>query len=133
MKSIVKCEHKTENSQVIQVRKGDMTKEEVDVIVNAANGRLDHSDGLAGAISRAGGPIIQQESDAYWKKNGKVPEGGLFVSSGGNLKVKYVFHAVGPTWHGGDRAEDYLLKSAVSGCLQKAHELKCKSISIPGG
>jgi len=67
----------------IQVRHGDMTTEEVDAIVNAANASLDHASGLAGAIIKKGGDVIQQESDVYVSKNGKVDEGGVVVTGAG--------------------------------------------------
>lgn len=76
----------------------DITAEVVDAITNAANEDLWHGGGVAGAISRKGGPKIQQESRAYVKAHGKVKTGTCGYTSGGNLKCKYVIHAVGPIW-----------------------------------
>jgi len=115
----------------IQVRHGDMTTEDVDAIVNAANSSLDHASGLAGAIIKKGGDIIQQESDVYVSKNGKIEEGGVVVTGAGKLPCKNVFHAVGPMWHGGNEGEEIILGMCVRSCLEKADELKLTSISLP--
>jgi len=128
-KSALKAELK-EGEISIQVRHGDMTTEEVDAIVNAANSSLDHASGLAGAIIKKGGEIIQQESDIYVSKHGKIEEGGLVVTSAGKLPCKYVFHAVGPMWHGGKEGEEIILGMTVRSCLEKADELKLARISI---
>lgn len=77
----------------------DITKEVVDAITNAANEDLWHGGGVAGAISRKGGPIIQKESREYVKKHGRVKTGTCGYTSGGNLRCKYVIHAVGPIWN----------------------------------
>ncbi len=77
----------------------DITAEVVDAITNAANEDLWHGGGVAGAISRKGGPIIQKESRDYVKKHGRVETGTCGFTSGGNLKCKYVIHAVGPIWN----------------------------------
>jgi len=115
----------------IQVRHGDMTTEDVDAIVNAANASLDHASGLAGAIIKKGGTSIQQESDVYISKNGKVEEGGVVITAAGKLPCKNVFHAVGPMWHGGHEGEEIILGMCVRNCLEKADELKLTSISLP--
>jgi len=128
-KSNMKVELK-EGEVTIQVRHGDMTTEEVEAIVNAANSSLDHASGLAGAIIKKGGKVIQDESDLYVAKNGKVDEGCVVVTSAGKLPCKYVFHAVGPMWHGGKEGEEVILGMTVRSCLEKADELKLKSISI---
>jgi len=115
----------------IQVRHGDMTTEDVDCIVNAANSSLDHASGLAGAIIKKGGEIIQNESDLWVAKNGKVEEGGVVVTGAGKLPCKHIFHAVGPMWHGGNQGEDIILGMCVRSCLEKADEMKLTSISLP--
>ncbi|MGB9668042.1 MAG: macro domain-containing protein [Thermosulfidibacteraceae bacterium] len=109
----------------IQIVKGDITEEESDAIVNPANNYLRHSGGVAGAIVRKGGKIIQEESD----KIGYVPTGNAVYTSAGSLKAKYVIHSVGPRWGEGD--EENKLRSAVRNSLKLATELKLKSISIP--
>ncbi|HCZ06008.1 MAG: putative ATPase [Thermotogota bacterium] len=115
----------------IVIVKGDITTEKVDAIVNAANSHLQHGGGVAGAIVRAGGESIQRESDEYVKENGPVPTGGVAVTGAGNLKAKYVIHAVGPVWKGGKADEEKKLSEAVYNSLKKAHELGLCSISMP--
>lgn len=117
------------SGQSLQVVQGDITIEEVDAIVNAANEQLAHGGGVAWAISSKGGPKIQEESDAWVRKHGPVSHAHPAWTSGGHLPVKYVIHAVGPVWGDGD--EDKKLQDAVTGSLQVADELKCASISLP--
>ena len=122
--------------QTIQIVQGDITTEQVDAIVNAANEHLQHGGGVAWAISKKGGPAIQQESDTWIRQHGLVPHSRPAWTSGGLLPAKYVIHAVGPVWGdphnagaGGD--EDKKLFDAVTGSLRVADELKCKSIAMP--
>ena len=103
----------------------DLTERDVDAIVNAANSHLQHGGGVAGAIVRKGGHIIQDESD----KIGYVPVGGAAITSGGKLKAKYVIHAVGPRMGEGD--EDNKLTKAINSVLTLATEKGLKSISVP--
>ena len=84
----------------IQVRMGDITEEQVDAIVNAANGSLRHGGGLAAAIVRRGGNEIQRESDRYVNENGVIPTGRVGVTGPGALPCKWIIHAVGPVWKG---------------------------------
>jgi len=115
--------------QIIQIVHGDITTEEVDAIVNAANEHLQHGGGVAWAISRHGGRTIQQESDKWVQAKGRVEHAHPAWTSGGQLPAKYVIHAVGPVWGDGD--EDAKLAAAVSGSLRVADELELKSIAIP--
>ncbi len=103
----------------------DLTERDVDAIVNAANSHLRHGGGVAGAIVRKGGRTIQDESD----KIGYVPVGGAAITTGGNLKARYVIHAVGPRMGEGD--EDNKLRNAIKSVLKLAAENKMKSISVP--
>jgi putative ATPase len=120
-----------DNDKEIEIVTGDITFEESDAIVNAANSHLAHGGGVAGAIVRAGGYEIQRESDEYVRKHGPVPTGQAAVTGAGRLKAKYVIHAVGPVWRGGDNNEEELLKSAVYNALLRAHELGLKSVAMP--
>ncbi len=113
------------NGKVIRLVSADITERDVDAIVNAANSRLQHGGGVAGAIVRKGGRIIQEESDRI----GHVPVGGAAVTTGGKLKARYVIHAVGPRMGEGD--EDNKLKKAINSVLALATEKKLKSISVP--
>lgn len=117
------------NSVTIKVLRGDITQEDVDAIVNAANSYLKHGGGVAGAIVRAGGEIIQKESDDYVAKYGPLPVGSATITSGGNLKAKYVIHTVGPRWGEGDEIKK--LENAVESALKIAKEKGVKSLSIP--
>ena len=115
--------------QTIQIAQGDLTTETTDAIVNAANEYLSHGGGVAWAIVRRGGEIIQQESDDWIREHGIVSHARPARTSGGRLPAKYVIHAVGPVWGDGD--EDAKLAAAVNGSLEVADELKCSSISFP--
>jgi len=115
--------------QTVQIVQGDITLEEVDAIVNAANERLQHGGGVAWAISKRGGPAIQNESDAWIRAKGRVSHMHPAWTSGGNLPAKYVIHAVGPVWGDGD--EDSKLADAVNGSLRMADELGLESIAFP--
>ncbi len=115
----------------VQIVRGDITEENVDAIVNAANTTLKHGGGVAGAIVRRGGYLIQEESDEIVKRNGPVKTGDAVVTSAGNLKAKYVIHTVGPIWRGGKNNEDELLYMAVHSALLRADELGVESVSMP--
>lgn len=115
--------------QSLQIVQGDITTDEVDAIVNAANENLQHGGGVAWAIVRRGGQVIQDESDQWIKQRGSVSHANPAWTSGGSLPAKYVIHAVGPVWGDGD--EDNKLADAITGSLRVADELKCESISMP--
>jgi len=129
--SVIIHEHITPEGIKIQIRHGDLTEEVVDVIVNAANKHLDHASGVAGAINKKGGPMIQIESDQYISKHGPLEDGASVVLGAGKLKCKHVIHAVGPIWYDGQRGEPVFLSMAIRSCLDQAHGLKLTSISIP--
>ncbi len=120
-----------ESGQVLIVKRGDITAERVDAIVNAANSQLKHGGGLARAIVRAGGNSIQEESDLLVRTQGPVPTGQAAVTGAGNLPAKYVIHAVGPVWEGGNRGEPQALTDAVLNSLRRAEEKKLRSVAIP--
>ena len=104
---------------------GDITTRDVDAIVNAANKHLKHGGGVAGAIVRKGGSIIQEESDRI----GYVPTGNAAMTSAGMLKAKYVIHTVGPRM--GEGNEDMKLRRAVQQTLLLASEHNLGSVSMP--
>jgi len=114
-------EHAMPGGQVIRVVQGDLTEEPVDAIVNAANERLAHGGGVAGAIVRKGGPEIQRESREWVREHGPVRTGSAAITGAGSLPCRHVIHAVGPVWGSGD--EDARLASAVHGV---------RSLSLPG-
>ncbi len=113
------------NGKLLRLVQGDITERDTDAIVNAANSYLQHGGGVAGAIVRKGGRIIQEESDRI----GFVPVGNAAVTTAGKLPSKYVIHAVGPRMGEGD--EDNKLKSAVLKSLQLASENDLQSLSLP--
>ena len=112
-------------NRVLELLEGDITEMETDAIVNAANAQLVLGGGVAGAIRRKGGPKIQEECN----KIGRTFVGGAVITTGGNLKAKYVIHAVGPRM--GERNEDEKLKNATLNSLKLADENHLKSISFP--
>jgi O-acetyl-ADP-ribose deacetylase (regulator of RNase III) len=110
---------------------GDITGQETDAIVNAANSGLMGGGGVDGAIHRAGGPAILNECRQIIARIGRLPTGKAVITTGGNLKAGYVIHTVGPVWHGGNRGEAELLASAYSESLKLAAEQKLKSVAFP--
>jgi O-acetyl-ADP-ribose deacetylase (regulator of RNase III) len=115
--------------QTLQIAQGDITTDDADAIVNAANEHLQHGGGVAWAIVRRGGDVIQEESDKWILQHGLVSHSHPAWTSGGALPAKYIIHAVGPVWGDGD--EGNKLADAINGSLRVADELKCKSISMP--
>ncbi len=115
----------------ISVILGDITKQGSDAIVNAANSGLMGGGGVDGAIHRAGGPAILEECKKIIAKRGRLPSGQAVITTGGNLKSKYVIHTVGPIWNGGDRNEAELLASSYTESLRLAAEHNLTSISFP--
>jgi len=111
----------------IELIQGDITSLRVDAIVNAANEHLQLGAGVAGAVRRKGGPSIQQECDRI----GGCAVGGAVVTAGGTLPARFVIHAVGPVWHGGQEGEENLLASAVRSSLERAEEIGAKSVALP--
>jgi O-acetyl-ADP-ribose deacetylase (regulator of RNase III) len=116
---------KNVKGKIMKLVQGDITGRDVDAIVNAANSHLQHGGGVAGAIVRKGGHIIQEESN----KIGYVPVGTAVITGAGKLPAKFVIHAVGPRMGEGD--EGNKLKSAVLNSLNLASEKGLKSISLP--
>jgi len=115
----------------ITITKGDITKENVDAIVNAANSSLLGGNGVDGAIHAAGGSQILEECKDIAQKIGKLDIGEAVITSGGDLVAKHVIHTVGPIWQGGENKEEVLLANAYSNCLKLAGEKKIKTIAFP--
>jgi len=120
--------YRVDDTEVILLR-GDITEVEADAIVNAANQYLEHRGGVAAAIVKKGGTVIQDESREWVRRYGPVPIGGVAVTSAGRLRARYVIHAVGPVY--GDPEGDAKLASAVRNSLAKAEELGLVSIALP--
>jgi O-acetyl-ADP-ribose deacetylase (regulator of RNase III) len=128
--NVVLFECNLEAGQTLCVVRGDITAESTDAIVNAANERLMHGGGVAGAISRKSGGLVQEESDVWVRQNGPVVTGTAAITGAGRLPAKYVIHAVGPVWGSGNEEEK--LSSAVQSTLALAETYHLQSISIPG-
>ena len=109
--------------------RGNLLEEPVEAIVNAANGHLAHGGGVAGIISRAAGPALQQESDALVRKHGPFPTGSAVVTTAGKLPFKGVIHAVGPRYGEGD--EEAKLFQALVAAFQRAEERGWNTVSFP--
>ncbi|PLX16071.1 MAG: O-acetyl-ADP-ribose deacetylase [Salinivirgaceae bacterium] len=119
------------SSNKIEVVKGDITKIEVDAIVNAANSSLMGGGGVDGAIHRAGGPSILEECETIIQKIGKLPTGEVAATNAGNLPAKYVIHTVGPIYGRNPEKENELLANCYSNALKLASELNCRIVSFP--
>ena len=115
----------------IQLIKGDITKIEVDAIVNAANSRLAGGGGVDGAIHKAGGPSIMKECDSIRIQTGGCPEGESVMTTAGKLPASKVIHTVGPVWRGGNHNEAILLRNAYENSLKLAESNEMVSIAFP--
>ncbi len=114
----------------ITVLQGDITREQVDAIVNAANAELAGGGGVDGAIHRAAGPTLMQECDKIRAVQGGCPTGSAVITPAGNLPCRFVIHAVGPVWRGGNQREDELLASAYRRSLELAETQQLKTIAF---
>ena len=117
----------------VTVKVGDITVEEVDAIVNAANSTLMGGGGVDGAIHRRGGKTILEECKKIKQRqypNG-LPAGEAVITKGGNLPAKYVIHTVGPVWSGGNQGEKDTLRSCYTKSLECAERNNLSTVAFP--
>jgi O-acetyl-ADP-ribose deacetylase (regulator of RNase III) len=119
------------NGATLRFLQGDITQQDTDAIVNAANSSLMGGGGVDGAIHRAGGPAILEECKAIRAKHGELPAGQAVATTGGKLRARYVIHTVGPVWHGGAQGEAETLMSCYRESLRRAEEMKVKRVAFP--
>ena len=116
-------------SCVLELTTGDITQQSTDAIVNAANSQLAGGGGVDGAIHRAGGPGIMAETRQRYPQG--CATGDAVITGAGLLPARYVIHAVGPIWHGGQHQEAQQLASAYQQCLTVAVAQQCHSVAFP--
>ena len=113
----------------LELVQGDITAQEVAVLVNAANSRLAGGGGVDGAIHRAAGPSVMAETERLYSEG--CPTGSAVIATAGQLAAGYIIHAVGPVWNGGQNGEEALLRSAYQRSFELAHEKECESMALP--
>jgi O-acetyl-ADP-ribose deacetylase len=117
------------HGRTLELRQGDITDEQVDAIVNAANSRLAGGGGVDGAIHDRGGPAIMQETARRYPQG--CATGSAVITSAGKLPARHVIHAVGPVWRGGQAGEAGLLAAAHQRAFELASQHGCKTIALP--
>jgi O-acetyl-ADP-ribose deacetylase (regulator of RNase III) len=117
------------HGRTLELALGDITQQQVDAIVNAANSHLAGGGGVDGAIHRRGGPSIMAETAKRYPEG--CPTGSAVITAGGKLPARFVIHAVGPRWKGGLAGEAEQLASAYRAALTLASQHQCKSVALP--
>lgn len=113
----------------VMVVEGDVTRQPVQAVVNAANENLQHTEGVAVAVVRTGGRVIQEESDTWVREHGPVAPGSAAVTTGGMLQASHVIHVVGPYY--GDSTSDEVLAAAARSVLDAAVANGLSSLAMP--
>lgn len=119
------------NDTWLKLIQGDITKQQVDAIANAANSTLLGGGGVDGAIHRAGGPAILDECKQIRARQGGCSTGEAVITTGGNLPAKHVIHTVGPVWHGGNSDEPTLLANCYRNSLALAVDNDIRTLAFP--
>ncbi len=125
------CRELSIDGTVVRLVQGDITQQDTDAIVNAANPDLAPGGGVAGAIHRVGGPEVTEACARLRRERGPLPTGNAVITSGGALRAPWVIHTVGPVWHGGTGGEPELLASAYRSCLALARERGLRTVAFP--
>lgn len=115
----------------LELAMGDITEQTTDAIVNAANSGLLGGGGVDGAIHDTAGPALLAECKKIREQRGPLPPGQAVTTSGGNMKVRYVIHTVGPVWQGGKVNEPQILESCYCNSMEQANLKLCASVSFP--
>jgi O-acetyl-ADP-ribose deacetylase (regulator of RNase III) len=115
----------------VRLVQGDITRTAADAIVNAANSALRGGGGVDGAIHRAGGRAVMADLERRYGSSRTCPTGGAVIGAAGDLPARFVIHAVGPIWHGGDHGEPELLASAYRTSLDLAAADGCRTVAMP--
>lgn len=115
----------------LRLIEGDITKDDGDAIVNAANSALAGGGGVDGAIHRAAGPRLPGACQEIIARIGRLPAGGAVITPGFDLPARHIIHTVGPIWRGGREGEPETLRSAYTESLARAAENKLTSVSFP--
>jgi O-acetyl-ADP-ribose deacetylase (regulator of RNase III) len=115
----------------LELKRGDITREAVEAIVNAANSSLMGGGGVDGAIHRAGGPAILEECRRIRAERGPLPAGEAVLTTGGSLPARHVIHTVGPIWAGGEKEEPETLARCYRSCLDLAAANGLASVAFP--
>lgn len=123
--------HKLFNGTTISLHQGDITRENVDAIVNAANSSLMGGGGVDGAIHRAAGPAVLEECKQIRAVQGQCAPGDAVITGGGKLKAQYIIHTVGPIWRNGNTNEKQTLSNAYQNSLQLAIDNEISTIAFP--
>lgn len=131
MTEAAKTDSRQINRTLVRLTRGDITRETVDAIVNAANSSLMGGGGVDGAIHRAGGPQILEECRAIRNRQGGCKPGEAVITTAGNLSAEHVVHTVGPVWRGGDSNEADTLAGAYRNSLEVAAQAGDKTIAFP--
>lgn len=118
-------------SRLIRLVRGDITTEHVDAIVNATNASLRPGGGVCGAIHAAAGPALTEDARRVMADRGPLTAGEVVATVAGNLKARYVIHALGPVWHGGQQGEAEALAAAYRNSVALADGLGLQSMAFP--
>jgi O-acetyl-ADP-ribose deacetylase (regulator of RNase III) len=123
--------YRISSEATLELVMGDITEENTDAIVNAANSSLLGGGGVDGAIHTAAGPVLLAECKKIREQRGPLPPGQAVITPGANLRARYVIHTVGPVWQDGKVNEPQILESCYCHSMEQANSKSCASVSFP--